>query len=61
VTVLAGTFKQACKYEQLNPNGGVSSTTWITSSGQGVELKTVDDTGFISQLKSGTVDGKPVR
>lgn len=64
VSVIAGTFVNACRYETA------ASTTvtisWFTSSGQGVAVLTEErdlSSGFVfsrSELNSGTVNGVPV-
>jgi hypothetical protein len=60
VTVPAGTFRNACKY--TTASNGFSTTTWITSSGQGVEVQLVNNSqGGGEKLTSGTVNGQPVR
>lgn len=67
VTVAAGTFKNACKYEITEETddgaGGILSSTsfsWFTASGQGVLVRS-DENGNISELQSGTVNGQPVK
>lgn len=59
VTVPAGTFKNACKYE-INDGSG-TTTTWITSSGQGIEVRSVEPNGTVTELKTGTVNGAAVK
>jgi hypothetical protein len=69
VTVPAGTFNNACRYDSTSPttvNGTTissSSTTWITSSGQGVMVKSSSTTNGETSgmvLTSGTVNGVAV-
>lgn len=67
VSVLAGTFKNACKYE-ITDSSGVA-TVWITSTGSGIEVRSEvtssdGDGGFIithTELRSGTLNGQPVK
>ena len=63
VTVPAGTFANACKFETVDASSGIK-TFWITSSGQGVQVKSVSDSsGFVvtDELIGGNVNGTPVR
>lgn len=61
VTVPAGTFKNACRYVTFDQNE-TATTTWITSSGQGVPVRSEDNNGFTSVLLPGsTVNGVPVK
>ncbi len=58
-------YRQACRFESPNGNGGVD-VTWFTSSGQGVPVKTqsTDANGRVtdsSELATGTVNGVPVK
>ena len=59
VTVPAGVFKNACKYTTTDSSG--TTTSWITSSGQGVEVRSVDPLGTLEVLQAGTVNGQPVK
>ncbi len=61
VTVPAGTFKNACKYVTVDQFENVT-TTWITSSGQGVPVRNASNSGDLSELlPSSTVNGVPVK
>ncbi|MFY9514467.1 MAG: hypothetical protein WAQ05_26170, partial [Rubrivivax sp.] len=60
VTVPAGTFKNACKYA-ITDARQQTTTTWITSSGQGIEVRSVESNGTITELQSGTVNGQAVK
>ena len=64
VTVPAGTFAGACKFETTVD--GATSTEWITASGQGVAVRshhpaTMTQGAVTLELGSGTVNGAPVR
>jgi hypothetical protein len=54
------TYRNACRYETARSDGSEPETTWFTSSGQGVVVK-YQSGGFVQELKSGTVNGAPVR
>jgi hypothetical protein len=63
VTVPAGTFRNACKYVTAGsgPND-IPTTTWITSSGQGVPVRNDFGNGDFSELLPGsTVNGVAVK
>lgn len=66
VSVPAGTFVNACRYESTDSANTTKTVSWYTSSGQGVAVLTEEQdlsSGFVfsrSQLVSGTVNGVPV-
>ena len=63
VTVPAGTFKNACKYEVLDRTG--TAVIWITSSGSGIEVRSdvTDAEGLVTLnvLTRGTLNGVAVQ
>jgi hypothetical protein len=67
VSVPAGTFVNACKWQTSATVEGVTTTgtQWVTASGQGVTVKTFSSDDFsgsvMTQLTSGTVNGQVVR
>lgn len=64
VSVTAGTFTNACRYETADQT--TQTISWFTSSGQGVAVLTEErdlSSGFVfsrTELVSGTVNGAPV-
>ena len=64
VSVAAGTFTNACRYETTDQT--TRTISWFTSSGQGVAVLTEEtdiSSGFVfsrTELTSGTVNGVPV-
>lgn len=66
ITVVAGTFLNACKYETTDSQNGTVETQWIISSGEGVPLKTTsvnlrqEFTDSDEELVGGTVNGRAI-
>lgn len=66
ITVVAGTFRNACKYETTDSQNGTLETQWFISSGEGVPLKTTsvnlrqEFTDTDEELVGGTVNGRAI-
>lgn len=65
VEVVAGVFRNACKYETTDDANGTFETQWIISSGEGVPLRTQtvffqQESSSDEQLVRGTVNGRAI-